>query len=567
MYRDCHSSKATPNFRSYLSAVSCAALVMSIWAQSTLAQEALLSSDEYVWNFERIGTARTADGNIDLGAYSKIGEWPNPQNNTLYLGCYDPSSLTPEIEGSDKCFKTLDISDLENPVLLATVFNYDRENSPAPPKGHVVWSEDYAFPNLPTQSPCMVDWNDAQIISEDKSPACWDPNWNTHTHYVQKGPGNILAVNQEHFRAGSNVQAGNHGVKFYDVSDPANPIYLSYWAAPVSDPDPETHHYPDNHGVHHFTWKGDHIFLGSNYEGFIGKIFVILDASNPSNPKEAGKWWIPGQKTPEEDSIRDWAQLPIFIFPVKQNEEGLWTKHVGMHYAVATETRAYLSYHQSGLVILDITDKANPKFISQFDYMMPGSDPTNPDIDACFAAAGGVPAGCGNAHSAKLIPGRDDLLIMSDEYFTCPYGHVRMFDISDEQNPKILGHFLTDLNTACDPDNPQLPSDPSQYRIVVTSQPLVIGASSHIGNAWGPNLYFMAWYGGGLRAIDITDPTNMKEVGRYRYNIDEDFGIEQPGFRGSHTYDVNIGPDGLLYVPDASSGLRVLRYTGPGQPE
>lgn len=29
-----------------------------------------------VWNFERVGTARTADGDIDLGAYSKIGGWP-----------------------------------------------------------------------------------------------------------------------------------------------------------------------------------------------------------------------------------------------------------------------------------------------------------------------------------------------------------------------------------------------------------------------------------------------------------------------------------------------------------
>ena len=156
---------------------------------------------------------------------------------------------------------------------------------------------------------------------------------------------------------------------------------------------------------------------------------------------------------------------------------------------------------------------------------------------------------------------------MSDEYFTCPYGHVRMFDISDEANPKIISHFLTDQNMACDEENPQQASDPSQYRIVVTSQPLTIGASSHLGNPWGTDLYFMAWYGMGVRAIDISDPTNLVEVGYYRYSIDKDFEVGRQEYTGSHTYDVLIGEAGHLYVADASAGLRVLRYTGPGGPE
>lgn len=537
--------------------------------EPAIEQNTLKTRGEDAWNFERVGTGLTADGSVDLGAYAKLGPWPNPDGDILYSGCYDPSTLTPEILGSDRCFATVDLSDPANPVRMATVYTYDRENSPSPPRGHIVWSNDYAFPNLPTQSPCMVDWQDPEIALGTKAPACWDPGWNTHSHYVQKGPGDIVGVNQEHYRAGTRRQEGNHGVKLYDVSDPANPKYLSYWAAPVSPPNSETGRYPDNGGVHHFNFMGDYLYVGSEYEGFIGKIFVIVDVSDPMNPVETGKWWIPGQRTPEEDSIRDWEQQPIFINPVVKNEQDKWTKHVGMHYVSLDEAgeRAYLSYHQSGLIIMDISDKTDPKLISQMDYMLPGADPTNPDIDACIRAAGGQPAGCGNAHSAKLIPGREDLLIMSDEYFTCPYGHVRMFDISDETNPKIISHFLTDLNMACDEENPKQPSDPSQYRIVVTSQPLVIGASSHIGNAWGPDLYFMAWYGGGLRAIDISDPTNLKEVGHYRYSIDKDLDVEQPGYTGSHTYDVLIGEEGYLYVADASAGLRVLKYTGPLRPE
>lgn len=523
------------------------------------------SAGERAWNFERLGTAKTADGNIDLGAYAKLGPWPNPDGNIIYSGCYDPSTLTPEISGSDRCFSTVDISDPINPVRLATVFTFDTENSPTPPKGHVVWSADYAFPNLPVQSPCMVDWQDTEIAAGTEAPACWDPGWNTHTHYVQKGPGNIIGVNQEFYRSGTKFQAGYHGVKFYDVSDPANPEYVSYWEAPVTDPDPETGRYVDSGGVHHFNFMGDHVYVGSEYEGYIGKIFVMVDISDPSNPVESGKWWIPGQKTPEEDAVRDWVHQPSFIFPAVRNEDGKWTKHVGMHYVSMNEenTRAYLSYHQAGLVILDISDKSSPEFISQYDYILPDADPTNPDIDACIASAGGQPAGCGNAHSAKLLPGRDDMLIMSDEYFTCPYGHVRMFDISDESNPQIISHFMTDENMNCSEEDPQLPPDPSQYRVVVTSRPLVIGPSSHIGNALG-DVYFMAWYGAGVRAIDISDPANLREVGFYEYSINEGFGVGDAAYTGSHTYDVLIGEDGHLFVADASAGLRVLRYTGPG---
>ena len=93
----------------------------------------------------------------------------------------------------------------------------------------------------------------------------------------------------------------------------------------------------------------------------------------------------------------------------------------------------------------------------------------------------------------------------------------------------------------------------------------------------------MAWYGAGLRAIDIRDPIHPKEVGRYLYKISDDFrdaeqstkedplggllvGANIPQgrrFAGQDTYDVTFGPRGQIYVPDGTAGMRVLRYTGP----
>jgi len=383
---------------------------------------------------------------------------------------------------------------------------------------------------------------------------------------VQKGPGHVLAANQERYREGTDRQASYHGVKFYDISDPAKPTFLSYWEAPVSPPDPGTGVSADAEGTHHFNFDGPYLYLGTEYEGFIGMILVIVDVSDPRNPKEIGKWWLPGQKTPEEEAVRDWSPQPYFVFPVVKNEKGLWTKHVAMHYVTIHNDRAYLAYRQAGLVILDVSNRSKPAFVSQMDYLIPGADPSNPDIEACKKAAGGQEAACGCAHSAKLIPGRDDLLIMSDEYFTCPFGHVRIFDIRDEAHPKIISHFLAEGNMDCDPDRPQQPAGATSYRVLFPAIPILVGPSSHLGNGWGSDLYFMAWYGAGLIAINLSDPYNPVQAGYYRYKIDKDLGISQAGFSGSHTYDVTFGPGGNLYVSDASAGLRVLRYTGRGGP-
>ena len=554
-----------------LMSVICKILVVSTWFLSTPSSAA--KSAEAAWNMERVGAVVNDNGEVDARTYSKLGPWPNPdQGRFIYAPCYDTGviPLNPNIAdepGIDRCFAIVDLGkDPANPIRLSTVHTYDLEKSPSPPLGHIIWSDDYPYPNLPTKSPCKVDWDDPAIASGEKPASCWDPGWNTHSHYVQNGEGDILAVNQEEYRKGTKRQANYHGIKVYDISDRSNPKFLSYWEAPVSPPDPETGKYQaDSKGVHHFNFQGRYLFLGTTHEGYIGKILIILDLNDPRTPKEAGRWWLPGQKTPEEDARRNWVQQRIFVFPVVMNEAGKWTKHVGMHYVSIDGDIAYLSYHQAGLVILDVSDKSNPKFLSQLDYLLPGADPTTPDADECRRAAGGKPAACGNAHSAKVVPDREHLLVMSDEYFTCPYGHVRIFDVSDKTNPRILSHFMTDQNTACGSENTQGPADTSRY-VPFYPPRVYIGPSSHIGNAWGENLYFMAWYGAGVRAIDISDPYNPVETGYYEYRIDKDFGFDDPKLGASHAYDVLIGKDGLLYVSDAEAGLRVLRYTGPGSP-
>jgi hypothetical protein len=328
-----------------------------------------------------------------------------------------------------------------HPVRLATVPTFDTAASPSPPPEHTVWQADYPFPNLPVRGPCQVDWQDPEIASATKAPPCWDPGWNTHSHYVQNGPGNVLAVDQERYRRGTTRQASYDGVKFYDISDRATPRFLSYWEAPVLPPDAESGVLADSRGTHHFNFDGPYLYLGTEYEGYIGKILVILDVRDPSHPVETGKWWIPGQKTPEEDALRDWEQQPSFSSPVVRKENGKWTKHVGMHYATVQDDIAYLSYHQAGLVVLDVSKRSHPRLLSRTDYLLPDADPSNPDIGACQKAAGGQPA---DAVRFPRRPASSHLgnPISDAVYLMAWYGNgLQAIDISDPAHPVSAGHY------------------------------------------------------------------------------------------------------------------------------
>ncbi|MDB4512308.1 hypothetical protein N9060_02475, partial [Arenicella sp.] len=513
------------------------------------------------YRFERVGKAILPNQNenlMDNIAYSKLAPWPYTDGNVFYTGCYDPTRIDNDEPWNDRCFAVIDISDPLAPVRVATVPGYDPKLSPAPPQGHIIWQDDYPFPDLPIQAPCLVDWDDPAIAAAERAPQCWDPGWNTHTHYVSKGPNGLLAVNQESYRLGTHRQHNYRGVKFYDVSDPANPIFLSYWQAPASPFDHSADEYPDMHGVHHFNFEDNYLMLGGEYEGYIGKIFIILDVADPSNPVEVSKFHLPGQKTPEEDDLRNWEQSPKFNFPVVELDNGKWSKYYGMHYVSIDNDRAYLSYHQAGLVILDVADKANPKLLSHTDYIMPEAQQNSPDAEACIASGGGVPTACGNAHSAKVLPTNPNILIMTDEYFSCPFGHMRIFDVEDPTQPVILSRVLLPESTDCDPSNPTKAVNASRYPNR--------GPSTHIGNYFGGELediYVVAWYGAGVRAIDLSDITNPKVVAEYQYSIADDFpqidSQVTDKLIGQDTYDVIQGPDGHLYVSDGSAGLRVVK--------
>jgi hypothetical protein len=170
---------------------------------------------------------------------------------------------------------------------------------------------------------------------------------NTHAHKVQI-VGDILIQNQERVYFGSKKDdpsaPSEAGVRVYSIADPARPREIGYLRVPGK-------------GVHRMWFSdGKYAHVASTMTGFKQRLYLIADLSDPSNPRQAGLWWIPGTKEGEEVPP-DWTPFP--------------GEHFHVHGAIAHGDRAYVALVDAGMAIVDISDISKPKTISRIDWSPP----------------------------------------------------------------------------------------------------------------------------------------------------------------------------------------------------
>jgi hypothetical protein len=310
------------------------------------------------------------------------------------------------------------------------------------------------------------------------------------------------------------------GIYIWDVKDPVNPKFLSHWKTGCED------------GTHRNYYDGGrYVHLAACAPGFSGLIYRILDIEDPSHPAEVGRWWLPEQ----------W-----------EAGGGVITKaRVGLHgppYPVGD--RAYLSYADEGMVILDISDITVPKLLGHLEVYPPLGSPI-----AC--------------HTVLPLPKRK-LAIMSSEGIgadVCahvfgvkkpvPLNFAGIVDVSDETNPTLISTFPV-------PEPP--PGAP--YK------------NFHEKNGWfGPHNWhephnhpyfedrddraYLTYFNAGVRVYDISDPYLPKEIAYY---IPPDpkkrrgmlpFGKEV----ALSSEDIVVDKRGYIYITDKNHGLHILRCT------
>jgi hypothetical protein len=310
------------------------------------------------------------------------------------------------------------------------------------------------------------------------------------------------------------------GLLIWDINDPLNPKQLSHWKTGST-------------GVHRAGYPGGrYVNMAANMPGYNGQILVFLDVSDPANPKEAGRWWMPGQKQGEA--------------PAGPGRGG-----VSFHGpAMVDGNRAILGYGSS-FVILDISDIANPKPVSQLNFV----PPFKPGI---------------SAHSVQPVPSKSIAFISSEG----------SGGDTAQQAPTCSGPL--DLTAIVDYKNPAQPRMISILPVPAPPPNAPFTSFCDKGGRFGPHntntlqhlpdvekqadLIYLAYFNAGLRIFDIKEPRVPRETGWFiPPTPPKRIGL-LPAALVNQTEDVLVDTRGNIYITDKQWGLWVLRYSGPDQP-
>jgi hypothetical protein len=281
--------------------------------------------------------------------------------------------------------------------------------------------------------------------------------------------GDIMAVAYQTQKVGQKPA----GFELFDISAPEKPKSIAYVDASG----------PTSRGVHQLWFcDGEYVHLAAGAPDFKpthpqdDQFYRIFDVRNLSKPSEVGRWWLPG--TREGDGVPPPArhQAPLLDRGFRAHNTNVYPQR---------PDRCYLGYIDAGMFVLDISDKAHPKPICQWDNSPPYT---------------------GFTHTVVPMFNRN-LLIVTDESTTDNASDwpklVWILDARDERHPVPI--------STC----PMPPVD--AYK----SRGGRFGAHNIHENmpspyAWhSEDIVIGTFFNGGLRAYDITNPYQPREVAAF----------------------------------------------------
>jgi hypothetical protein len=290
------------------------------------------------------------------------------------------------------------------------------------------------------------------------------------------------------------------GFKIYDVSDRTKPKLIHFQ---------KTH----GRGVHRFDMDADYAYISTEMPGYIGNILVIYDIRNPAKPQEVSRWWLPGQHL-------EGGEKPTW--PGRQHR---------LHHALRQGDRMWAGCWHGGVRVIDVSDIRKPKTIGEYNYHPPFPEPSHtfmgvPPIDGRQIAVAIDEED--HAHSAEEMAKRRGR----------PHASMWVFDVTDFKKIQPLAIYeVSEL------DSPWSRAAPGRF-----------GAhqfQEHMKG--GDTLVYCAWFAGGLRIVDIADPSAPREVGHY---IPE----PAPGKACPQSNDVDVDERGLIYLGDRYAGFDILEF-------
>ena len=331
-----------------------------------------------------------------------------------------------------------------------------------------------------------------------------DPDSHSHKARVI---GDLMIVNVEQNQGALGRKAenlasektlyGDGGFKLYDVSDRRTPKLIA-------------HHRTFGRGVHRFDMDERYAYISTEMEGFVGNILVIYDLRNPSRPEEVSRWWMPGQHA-------------------AGGEKPAWRgRRNRLHHALRFGDELWAGCWHAGVRVIDVSDIRAPRTIGEYNYHPPYPEPSHTFMP--------VPSRIGGRRIALAIDEEDHAHDAEEleRRRGRPHGCLWVLDVTNLNKIKPLSLFeVSEL------DSPWARATPGRF-----------GAHQFQEHMEG-TLVYCAWFSGGVRIVDVADPSAPKEVGWF---------IPEPaaGRAAPQTNDVEVDARGLIYIVDRYAGFDIL---------
>ncbi len=292
------------------------------------------------------------------------------------------------------------------------------------------------------------------------------------------------------------------GMAVYDISNPEEPRRIGFM--PV-----------EGGGIHRIWYVGGRwAYVSALLDGFTDYIFMTVDMADPTRPKEAGRYWLPGMNMAAGERP-DWAP----------------TRRYGLHHAIVHGDTAYGAWRDAGLVMMDVSDRAAPRLITHRNWSPPFG---------------------GGTHNCLPLPDRN-LMVVADEAVldNCEDGikYIWMFDIREPSNPISISTFPT-------------PAEADYRNKGAHFGPHNIHENRPDGLV-SSKIIFATYQNAGIRVFDISNAHRPEEVAAFVPPAPNRLVDHRPNRpKVIQSCDVWVSADGLIYSSDYNGGLFILEYQG-----
>ena len=291
---------------------------------------------------------------------------------------------------------------------------------------------------------------------------------------------------------------GPPGLAVYDISKPEAPRRIGFMAV-------------DGGGIHRIWYTGGRwAYVSALLDGFTDYIFMTVDMSDPANPREAGRWWIPGMN----QAAGETPSWPA-------------TSRYGLHHAIVHGDTAYAAWRDAGMVVIDVADRTRPKLVTHRNWSPPFG---------------------GGTHNCLPLPDRDLLIVLDEAVLDHQEDGLKLiwvFDNRVRENPVSIATFPT-------------PAEADYVRKGGHFGPHNIH-ENRPGTFVSSELIFATYQNAGVRVFDIRDPYRPKEVGALVPPKPARMVDHRPNrAQVIQSADVCVDAAGLIYSTDYNGGLYIL---------